>query len=274
MNKDFVAIVGLFILVGFVWSITGGPARNISLPKFDTTFESSSINEEETVLTSLEDSSSFKGKVTIQKTSSNIRETKASEEYIVIEAYRKNEHPINITGWELRSLVSKAKYIIPQATNLARTGQYTSDVLLNAWDRAIIVTGRSPVGESFRTNICTGYFGQFQEFFPSLEKKCPYPEDEIGSNIFTGECTEFIEDLYRCEMRIEQIPIQLTDSCHNFINTKLNYNGCVEEHKSDENFYGSEWRLFLGRDTEIWQDRREIIALFDREGNLVDTVTY
>ncbi len=273
MNKDFIVIIGLFILIGFAWTFTGGPVKKYEIPKF----KSSGIQieeREETIISTLEDSSIYKNKIVIKKTTSRIKETKADREYIVLVADRRNENPITISGWELRSLVSKVKYTIPKATTVAKSGQQGEDVVLNPQDRAIIITGRSPVGESFRTSLCTGYFEQFQDFFPKLDKNCTDPKDEIGSRQLTLACTDFLETLPRCEMPLSQIPVTLSSTCQEFINTELNYNGCIAEHRNDENFYGDEWRLFLGRDQEIWQDRREIISLFDAEGNIVDTITY
>lgn len=278
MSKDWIIIIGLFILIGFAWSITGGPVRKYEIPTFnsgiETSIETAEEDDDETIISTLEDSSIYKGKITLEKGDSNIYKTKVEEEYIVIEAYRRNEEPINITGWEIRSLVSKSGYIIPKAVNTAKSGRSAVDVILNASDQAIVVTGRSPIGESFRTNICTGYFEQFQDFYPYLSKDCPYPENEIGSQTFNTECVEFLEDLPQCEMRIAQVPITLSSSCQGFVSTEINYNGCVDAHINDDDFYGTEWRLFLGRSQEIWQDRREIISLFDSEGNVVDTITY
>lgn len=277
MSKDWIVIIGLFILIGFAWSILGGPIKKYEIPTFNNGFEKneeSTKEEEKTVISTLEEGSIYKGKITINKRASDIKETKVDEEYIVIEAYRKNDSPINITGWKLVSSVSKSSYVIPKAQNIPKIGQTESDVILNAKDKAIVTTGRSPIGESFRTNICTGYFEQFQDFFPRIEKDCVSPEDEIGISQFNLECTDFIDTLPKCEMRVAQIPVTLSNSCQEFINTQFNYNGCIASHRDDNDFYSDEWRIFLGRDQEIWQDRREIISLFDGEDNVVDTITY
>lgn len=271
-RNDLIIVFGLFILLAIAWSITGGPIRKYTVP----TFTSDITTEEEDgeiILSTLEDESVYKDQITLNKRSSNIKAAHVEQEYIVIEANKRNDAPIRIDGWEIRSLVSKSGYTIPKGVSIPRYNSNKAEVLLAPGGKAIISSGRSPVGDSFKLNICAGYLEQFQTFYPKINKSCPLPEDEIDQ-VFKLECTEFIEDLNRCEMRIDQIPVQLSSSCQEFINTKLNYNGCVDLHKDDSNFYGKEWRLFLGRNQEVWKERREIISLFDSEGNVVDTITY
>jgi hypothetical protein len=48
----------------------------------------------------------------------------------------------------------------------------------------------------------------------------------------------------------------------------------VAYHKDEPGFYRGEWRLYLGRDTELWRDTKEMVELRDKEGRLIDTRAY
>ena len=149
-----------------------------------------------------------------------------------------------------------------------------------------VVTGRSPNGTSFRLSKCTGYFEQFQDFAPSLPTQCPLPEDELfnrpGSNSYNDTCINFVEGLGRCTFNIGALPPLIGSQCQNFILNTLSYNGCISAHKNDPDFYRNEWRVYLGRDQELWknetgsswQNAREEIRLLDENGKVVDVVSY
>ena len=55
---------------------------------------------------------------------------------------------------------------------------------------------------------------------------------------------------------------------------KINYNSCVDVHKNDATFSRLEWRVFLGRDQELWKVKRETLLLIDDKGKLVDSLSY
>jgi len=150
---------------------------------------------------------------------------------------------------------------------------------LSPGEKAIIVTGRSPKGVSFRLNICTGYFSQFQNFTPSLPKQCPLQRDEdypTGPNGVTDICIDYLESIGRCETNVGSLPLLLASDpvCQEYISLNVHYGGCVNIHKNDSDFYKSEWRIFLGRGNALWKDRRETILLVDEEGKTVDSMSY
>lgn len=295
-------LVGLFV----VWIGTGGPERagqreqgGVVLEQSKTVIrEDTSIREdtrdsqpqggeEETLADEEEEPtvpagiSPYKDQVTIAKRSSGPRKDEADKEYIEIRANRSNTTPVPITGWRVASIISGRSYAIGDGTRLPYSGVISPEgpIFLNPNDKAYIATGRSPIGISFRTNICTGYFEQFQDFSPTLRRECPRPKDEliITANIiqtFENECIDFIGRLPRCEMPINALPPRFRPECIEFITTRINYTGCVDNHRNDADFFKSEWRIFLGRDKEIWREKRETIRLLDARGLVVDTFTY
>ncbi len=219
----------------------------------------------------------FEGSFALQ--SGNVYAEKPEEEYLVIYAAYNNTQPVSITGWKLKSGVSGTEAIIGKGAYLPFSGAVNKEeqIFLNPGDRATITTGRSPNGISFRLNTCTGYFEQFQDFIPSLAQECPYQRDEklpIGPGQLNDACVRYIESLPQCFAHIAAIPIGLSPECSEYINKNIHYNGCMQAHKNDPNFYKPEWRIFLGRDTELWKQSRETIKLLDPQGKIIDSLSY
>jgi len=201
--------------------------------------------------------------------------TEPNDEYLWLRAVGGS---LNITGWRLKSAATGKEAVIGRGAALPYSAQVNieSDIVLRPGEEALITTGRSPIGVSFRLNKCTGYFEQFQDFTPPLRQECPAPREEltlIGPRNLSDFCINYIEGLPSCAMDIAPA-VGLPPECVAFITEKINYNQCVANHKSDADFAGSEWRVFLGRTEELWKERRETIELYDRAGNLVTTITY
>ena len=204
--------------------------------------------------------------------------TNPNEEYLVIIASDSNTRPVNITGWKLQSAITGRSTVIDRGTYLFRSGQVNTEqsVFLNPGDRAFVVTGRSPVGVSFKLNACTGYLEQFQNFAPQLPLQCPHPLEEnfpTGPQGLSNECIDYLRLFPRCAIHTLAIPPQFSGLCQDYIQ-KVTYTECVEKHKSDSNFYKPEWRIFLKRDAEMWKERYETIYLLTESGKLVDSISY
>ena len=83
---------------------------------------------------------------------------------------------MKITGWKLKgktgldiAIGQGASYIY---SNVASQPQ--ENIYLKPGEKAIIITGKSPLGTSFKLNKCAGYFEQFHEFAPELNIDCPF----------------------------------------------------------------------------------------------------
>ncbi|MBU3969003.1 hypothetical protein KJ991_02190 [Patescibacteria group bacterium] len=204
------------------------------------------------------------------------------KEYLQIVLTKTAKNKVIITGWELKSLISGVSVKIEEASWLPRLGSSNTKntVVLSPGDKVIITTGRPPIGVSFRINICSGYFEQFQNFYPSIRTECPDPYTEIeeqylsGPNAYNDECLDFIDRIRRCTINTKQLPLGMQSQCQDFVTKKINYNSCIDKHKNDESFYKGEWRIYLSRDTELWKSKREVIKLTDGVGKTVGTITY
>lgn len=310
---DLIFVIFAILAIGLVWFFTGGPERtrtnpgaflkppspigsgevygniniksgsvNIDSDKQDGSIKYELIKNQDEIKTSKTNSgfSEFNEKITIKKNLYGLNETSPNDEYLTLYANNRNNEKISITGWTLESVISGKKIKIGKGVKVYTSGIINSEQNINVMpgETVIITTGISPIGVSFKLNKCAGYFEQFQDFSPSLSKRCPYPDDEydnfavISANDFT--CEDVIDDVRRCEMSLNALPIGTTNECSNFIAQNINYTGCVKNHKNDLDFIEKEWRVFLGRNEKLWRKKREIIRLLDNKGKVVDTYTY
>jgi len=304
MAKDFFKwLIIIFIGLWIVWFFTGGPERQTSqggtfiepVTPFDTQWktygkkitiitETTKTDETQQIRNSFETAqgiagvSFYKDKVFLKKGLANYSDP--NSEYVIIETDKNNSGRIGVSDWSIESVMTGEKIYIGKATYLPYSSKVNTleSVFLSSGDKIYLTTGRSPIGTSFRTNLCTGYFEQFQNFSPALKKECPLPEDEasfitVGPNSYNDECIDLVEDIPRCEINTKTLRAGLQYECQTYI-ANTNYNSCVDIHKNEEDFYKDEWRIFLNRDTELWKNSRETLRLLDAEGKIVDTITY
>ncbi|MBU1046703.1 hypothetical protein KKH36_02915 [Patescibacteria group bacterium] len=201
------------------------------------------------------------------------------EEYIKLRVNNLNGEKIQISDWKLRSAVTGVEVYLGNATKIPYTSRenYKQAIFVEGGEDIIVVTGRSPIGFSFQVNKCSGYLEQFQDFQPGLSKNCPRVEDEnlpvSGPNSFNDGCWNFIDSISKCETPLEY-PLDLQSECRSYLVTNVNHNACLDNHRNDSDFFKPEWRLFLGKSTELWKKDREIIELIDSEGKIVDSYSY
>jgi hypothetical protein len=174
-------------------------------------------------------------------------------------------------------------------------------IMLAPGEQAVVTTGvpRRVVADvtipgSFRTNLCTGYIDRLSnsDFYPTLPQTCPNPDDESGLDVLSLACQDFIERrIARCHTpkfsdyktisgereRGDYVDgfDGLSSTCRAFIKRHFNYQGCLDFHSTDPDFYKKgQWRIYLGQTWELWSKNNEIISLYDAQGRLVDQVKY
>ena len=228
-------------------------------------------------------SSQYRNVISMNKYVSNADTTK---EYIEISVAQNASGSVNITGWTLASEASGNTEVIPVGTRVPTFGvvNLTQNILLDPGDRAIISSGPSPIGLSFRENKCTGYFNDFQKFSPPLPQNCPTASHELSSfygtrYIHDPVCIDYANTVPRCRVPAEG-KTDLSVTCENFLTNYLNYNGCVNAHSGDADFNGTTWRIYLGRRAAtgktkpMWRTDHEIVKLFDDRYKTVDSFSY
>jgi hypothetical protein len=209
-----------------------------------------------------------------------VRGTEAAEEYVQISVDYRASAEVDMSGWSLESALSGTKAYLPGVTSSFVMGA-TNAVgapIIQPGGLVLITTGASPVGASFRENICSGYLDQFQNFNPQLGNECPSPSSvlpltEENLRIYGDACFDAIALLYSCRFP-QDIPESATPACRAFLTDALSYNGCVNRNRSSRSFEANRWRLFLGGQNEIWRNSHDAIRLLDAQGKTVDVFVY
>jgi hypothetical protein len=314
---DLLLFIFFLIVLGVIWAMTGGPSRDISragpflnlpfplgsgtaysvptvpIPSTPQSAGDSGGGSATTNETLSDIIARLRGNAGGSKTvspyaasttlsTSNARNTDPKTEYVTIKFSKDTAGQRAISNWRIESAVSSLGAMLGPASYLPYTNTGSSEVPVSVGANATIyvITGRSPLGESFRKNLCTGYFTNSQTYTPSLAQECPRPEDELKRTVSVGfipsdPCVNYIKTIAACQLvNTVKIPANAGDQCSNFITTTLTYNGCVNAHKNDAGFYKNEWYIYLDRDQELWKNQNEQIRLLDENGKVVASVSY
>lgn len=207
-----------------------------------------------------------------------------SREYISLSVYLDQNETLKITGWVLKSEITGYYAIIGKAALLPFPfTKNESNVVLQKNDRVYIIKGFSPIGISFRTNKCTGYFEENRTFYPSLDLKCPRASEEqlpTFSSVYdrNEECLDIIDRISRCTTKgssfFRDLPDTVPSLCKNYIEAQVNYNACVAKHFGDTDFPDNEYYIYLNKFGALWRESHDTINLHDENGLIVDTISY
>lgn len=309
MEHDAWFFVGIFVFIFVIWIAIGGPLRPLSFagprlslpsPLSDGTYLSFpkapfmsgtsnarlSIDGSNTPPPSFTNGigfgepSPYRGAVSLGQYVSGAGSPNPGDEHIELRTSPNAGAIIDISGWRLVSDTSGETAVLPMGVDAPTSGVVNplQDIVLRPGEKALLTSGQSPIGASFRENKCIGYLGAFQSFSPSLPQNCPAPSEELSSFYnasFANDpvCINYVGTLARCQTVIAP-PAGIGSACQNFLTTHLNYNGCVNAHRNDPDFSGDTWRVYLGRASSMWRSRYEIVKLLDAQGRTVDAFSY
>ncbi|MDO8482510.1 MAG: hypothetical protein Q7S86_01665 [bacterium] len=234
------------------------------------------IKKELAILAQKNLASPLSGKISITNISRG--GTTSAGEFITLRASTANKDKVLLTGLRLESISSGRSVIIGKGVQLPFQNEVNIEqpIYLSAGETVYILTGRSPLGISFRLNKCTGFFGQFQSFTPSIPSRCPAPSSEPlppPANQYNDQCIDYINSLPICQV-VLKTPSNISPECNRYVTKEISYTKCVGAHKNDNNFYEPEWRVYLNYSDALWKNNREIIHLLDKGGKIIDVVTY
>lgn len=269
--KDIFLVVLVVILIWTLWFFGGKPSPDGTkrLSFFGTDISSPSIG-------ATSSPSLFKDEVQVSNTQS-ARESDINREHLGITASYSNSGPVSLTGWKLKNKEGRMVQI-GKAAKLPYSGRANTEesFFLAPGETAVVATGRSPIGVSFKINSCSGYLGQFQVLTPPMPASCPSNIDDARASHrgLEEQCLAYIAGLPSCSIYTGAIPADLSSVCANYIRDNINYNSCADLHRNDQDFYKTEWRVFLGENTSLWNDAGDFIRLYDASGNLVDSQSY
>ncbi len=231
------------------------------------------------------------------------------KEYVILEADYGNAAPINVSGWWLKNGKDERIFVVggrevfgvsdwvrlPLARELfvgGESGAPQDPLMLAAGGRVVITTGvvsarnPYPIGVSFRVNRCSGYLDDDpRRFTPPLYTECPSPRAESDLRRLDDDCFDFVEGLAACHAPefdedadgndyVDGRRLDLSRHCRAYLTERFNYNTCIARERGEPDFWTDEWRVFLGRSFELWDENREVITLLDSEGRVVDEYRY
>jgi hypothetical protein len=201
-----------------------------------------------------------------------------STEYLELSNDSSNQ--VDLNGWSIQSALTGVRAYMPRGASFFRLGALNpqSDIVLEGGGSAIVTTGFSPVGTSFKTNMCSGYLDELQSYTPPLVQDCPAPSDSLalsgeGLRILGDSCYNYVGTLPACHFP-QSVPASLSTSCRLFIANTFSYNGCVDTYRNDPNFPRLDWRIYLGSSRELWRNTHDVIRLLDAQGKTVAVVSY
>ncbi|MFA6552052.1 MAG: hypothetical protein WCT19_00955 [Candidatus Paceibacterota bacterium] len=249
--------------------------------------------------------SQIRGQITITGVSSYSND--ASGEYVTIQASAQNSGKILITGMQFRSDVTGSAVQIGKGVNLlfAKSSNISEPIYLEPGETAYLSSIFSPVVYSLKLNKCMGYLFNIVNLTPYVSVSCPLIKDEPlpkAPNQLNDQCLDYLDGMSNCQIPPSFNSLGPTDTgiidngdgtysysnydlynssnsdpffnlsreCQNFITARSDYSYCIENHKSDSDFYLPEWRVFLNHSARIWKNSREKIQLLDIQGKIVD----
>ncbi len=189
---------------------------------------------------------------------------------VILEANLNRDEIVDVTGWTIKG--NYGFFIIPQAQRVYSFGGSQGDIVLGYRDSVHLYSGQGPKG-NLRLNKCLGYFEETSPFTPSIPKKCPEPtRSEIES--CSGYCEDYLLSLEPCERPSANPPVPYDDAvCRDLLKT-LNYSGCVEKYKNDEDFLLDEWWVWLDDKINIFDRIHDRVQLIDGKGNVISEYKY
>jgi len=222
--------------------------------------------------------SPYAGRIAIRESSAT--ESNPSIEFVELTASGSNTGPVLLANWSLQSVVSGVRVPLPQAASTFVMGvvNVVRPISLDPGASVYVTTAASPVGTSFRENICIGYLTELQTFTPELSGECPAPAEMLPMNADTirtygASCFDYLNSLSSCHFTSNP-PSNLSPSCRSFVVNSISYNGCVNAHKFGSSFALPTYRAYLALRSELWANSHDVIRLLDGEGRTVDVLTY
>jgi len=180
------------------------------------------------------------------------------------------EGVLDITGWRIKSR-QRGEFVIGQGLNIPQFNTTSADIRLIGGESAEIITGASPMANSFRINSCFGGLSDVYNLGYSFNS-CP--RIEIGD--FTGfdsACEDLILRSSSCRPPSDDILNKQSSKCRIWFENNVNYSFCVAKHQNDRDFYRG-WKIYTGNSNQIFDPLHDRIELRDQTGLLIDSYEY
>lgn len=172
-------------------------------------------------------------------------------DYLIVSLRDKVLDPIKLSGLKIE--IANKQVTIPQgaSTFIASQVNKLDDIYLAPSEKAYINIGRSPVGVSFRENLCSGYLAETQNFTPKFVGSCPRTAPPTG-------CESEFASIPKCTSPIK-INHAFTPLCLEAV-LRFNYNDCLTENLNQKGFLG-QWRIYLNQEDDFKFEKGEKVEL-------------
>jgi hypothetical protein len=183
---------------------------------------------------------------------------------------------LSLSSTQLESSRTGARVSLGRAAEILVAGAAPSaEVILEPYASAFISFESSPVGTSFRENICTGYLTQSITFTPSIPHLCPAPS-QVASQYdpsrrkLDDTCHSFIDTLSSCTLYTSPLPTDLSSACREFIRGAFSYKSCAFQNQTKVGYLQPDWRIYVPTFTYTSSDT---IFLLDQEGAVLAEIS-
>lgn len=186
---------------------------------------------------------------------------------------------VNITGWLVKAERSKFSFEVPTATRVYNPRELSAHdpiVLTKSASVDVYIGKKSPLGVNFQENSCDGYLNDSFESYDGLSAsgRCILPEP-ADYNHFSVSCRTFVRGVSGCRTpRLTAFQFGGEPACRDFIVKNYTYQSCVDRSRNRADFYQGQWKVYLGRAEEVFDDLNDKVYLYDNKGLLVDVYKY
>ena len=194
------------------------------------------------------------------------------------------EQTLAITGWVIegraeRFTIPKGVELIPEGIQ----GAVYEPIVLQRGDRVRISGAENPFTSklSFKPNACFGYLKDKRIFPVSVPSSCPRDIPKLAEmDHLPEDCQEFILDFRHCKEPLtypSTSPLINDFQCRTFyenLEFKLSYDGCVKNHKAEDNFFREEWHIYVDEEDRLVRSTHDRILLKDQDGVIIDEFVY
>ncbi len=182
---------------------------------------------------------------------------------------------IDITGLIIKNQKNETVYL-PMAAEVLnlQAGNLEKNLILEPGKSVIVHSGVSPVGKNFRLNKCSGYLNYYYIFLPKIQEDCPKPIEQefVGYN---KNCRDYIKNLKVCAPpNTADLKITFDRQCTDYLLSAFNYSSCVNRYQVYPDFLKNDWYVYLGKSYGFWNDSHDEAKLLDKNGNLIDSLSY
>ncbi len=174
-----------------------------------------------------------------------------SGDYLIASLEEEVITPLKLSGLKIE--IADKQITIPQGASTFIASQINNleDIYLAPGEKVYLNMGRSPVGVSFKENLCSGYLAETQSFTPQFIGSCPRLAPPAG-------CESEFESIPKCTSPIK-INHVFTPLCLEAV-LKLNYNDCLAENLNQKNFLG-QWRIYLNQEGNLKFEKDDEVEL-------------